>query len=74
MENRDHNLELIGIALALLFFVATYALVALILYTLDVDDKLAAKGFSKLQYRMIIFTITVLCLIMFWFLNTPKEF
>jgi hypothetical protein len=70
MENRNHNLELIVFTLALLFFVAMYGFVALILYTFDIDDKLAAKGFSKLQYRMIIFAITILCLIILWFLNT----
>jgi hypothetical protein len=74
MENRNGNLEIIAVAVFVLIFAALYALVALILYTLDVDDKLAAKGFSKLQYRTIIFAITVLCLIMLWFLNPPNEF
>jgi hypothetical protein len=64
MEDRNGILELLTAAFLVVIFTATYAFIALILYTLDIDDKLAAKGFSKLQYGMIIFVITVLSIIL----------
>jgi hypothetical protein len=65
MEDRHGHLELLAFAALTLLFVAIYAFLALILYTLDVDDKLAARGVSKLQYRMMIFALTILSIVLY---------
>jgi cytochrome bd-type quinol oxidase subunit 2 len=67
MEGTDGII--IGVGLLALLFTIIYAVLALIFFNLKMDDKLAARGYSKLQYRMLIFVITILVvlLIVFYF-------
>lgn len=69
MEDKYPTLEFLAIAFLALLFAAIYAFLALVLYTLDVDDKLAAKGVNKLQYRMMIFAITVLAIVLYIYMT-----
>jgi hypothetical protein len=69
MENRDGNLEYILFIIVTIAFAGIYAFLSLVLYTLDVDDMLAARGFGKWPFRIVVFVITVIIILLLPFLN-----